>query len=416
MRGVAVILAAASVTACVKVPDFQYRDGGTSDGDDAAMDDGGTTEGGARIDEVSGAVIASVPGLYEMGFSTLGYHFPYTFRIGDTFVQGAGGTACTQEQGTGVAYYPAYNFHGADTGDLDTDDRITVDVAGPPIAKVRLDWAASLASPCSAQPSGRTTFTFFPDGRITRMDVARMATATSSADCSCAGAANWIVTSYTSFSTGVTSTITNASIPTQNGQSIPATGRPICLRGFGDAWYLAMGWYALSGGVRTRRVVDSVVVVADLLNSSPSSIGPGPVADAVTTMWVGTGPTASCGDLINDVMPYENNPSLEVDNGTGAVTIGMAQDGIYGGETSQDPDPGYDPGTTFTLRSPGTSTVPAFAFWLDTGGKTVTSITRTPVSTTTPWYVDQPLTIANHRLLWFPDGLGPDDEITVVMQ
>src|SRR5439155_3679601 len=95
-----------ALAACIKIKDFNYRDGGTGDG---------SGPGGGAVTAVmqgSGALVTAGD-RYTMRFGAVGFHFPDSFVIGGTemFVVGDG-IDCTDEKHAGVVFHPLYRFDG----------------------------------------------------------------------------------------------------------------------------------------------------------------------------------------------------------------------------------------------------------------------------------------------------------------
>ncbi len=419
------IIAAATTGACVKVEKFSFRDGGPQGGEDAG--DGGNGSGGGALAYVStGTYVGELPGMYKLEFSTQGFHFPRTLTIGSTQVLGGTAQTCDTEEGVGILYFPAGQVTSVNRPDIsDTLSDIDIDIPGPGVAKVSLEWQGAFTrSGCTGAPQGRSTFTFFPDGRIARMDLTSIAvTNLSGTTCKCGsgGDVNWEVSTYTTFdSTKYTSIIgPNGSIDNP-GDNVSVTD-PVCMTG--AAHQLAVGW-RLRPARRARRITStSVSLFSDFVSpASPGTLSSFPDDGAeTTTMWVAR--TSNCGDLRDRVEPFTGSRELLITQGGVPNSISLGLDGIYGGEhTGSQPagNGGFDPnpsgGTPITLETSGGANVPPFAVWLDlSANPTIGTLTRTPPSQLPTWYTIQSLG-SNEFLLWFPDGLAVGDSITIEVQ
>lgn len=414
--------------ACVKVNEFSYKDA-ASLGDDGGGDssDAYVPPEGAVAYVEGDHIVATVPDLYKMHFSNLGYKFPYQLEVNGAQALGGGGSTCRDERGVGVNYDPLTVFSGAPAlGTIGLND-IKITVAGPPVAKVQLDWSESTTACSSSQPSGRSTFTFFPDGRITRMDVVRIVGTPSAAGCECAGAAStqWKLWSYTALNPNLVSTIVPSGKPSGSNPTIP-TAVPVCANGNGDAFHIAFGWYA-GGSERELEYVDANAIAfkGSLANvTAGNPIGPGDVGDMISNMWIGTSDT--CATLLTKIGPYNGNLAMDViTEGGPSSGIGFAQDGTYGGETSGDDDPGTATlGNLFDV-TPSTSAIPAFALWLDFGPDAGNTYLVTDGSSVLPTsaYREQHVIDGNgdelhptERIFWFPNGLAANAHIRVTAQ
>lgn len=415
------VVCAVMSSACVKVPEFSYRDAATeetADGDMPGGDGGLPAYGAVAYTGSGGHVFGTVPDRYELQFSIQGFKFPFSMNVGGTEVLGSGGDGCRDYQAVGTSFAPGFVFAGITGSATLTNDTITIEVAGPPVAKIALDYGTALG--CGAQPNGRTTYTLFPDGRITRMDVARMPTTATAADCECESTTDddWHVESYTSFNRGVINTVQVVGVP--NVGSAAAAPNPTCIVGNGSpaAFSIALAWFAGGSGQTVSRPVDNGLVFAKPLTAPTAMItgaGAEPIGDAISTMYVGTDET--CSVLGPKIMPYAGLPELELGGAPGGGTpIGISQDGIFGGETSQRAATIEAPGTTVAyLRGPGGAAMPPFAVWLTFPGTTSTkTVTKTPTTPTTTWFYDQTFAARPiEHLFWFPDGLASGEEIRI---
>src|SRR5262249_19773832 len=104
------------------------------------------------------------------------------------------------EGGIGIAGYPALLAAAPMRGgDTTASSMLTVDMAGPAVARVKVDWTAPF--PCNLaqhQAKGTSTFTIFPNGRIVRHDVTTPTTEALSVDanpCGCSAESNFYLTS-----------------------------------------------------------------------------------------------------------------------------------------------------------------------------------------------------------------------------
>jgi len=288
---------------------------------------------------------------------------------------------------------------------------------------VSLDWGTQFS--CGANNgtvTGRSTFTFFPDGHINRSDLIDFGAMLDSTMCTCSGGTPpWYLSSFFTVNHGVTSSVFGATLPSDMGTGNLAMPT-VCFNGFNNAFQVAMGWRSgYQGRVRTPVMGASgtIAFVYDFIQpGSTSTFGP-MQREAQTTMWVGT--SSNCTDLRNAVAPYADNsgqslPTLNIQAGTGAVlSAGVALDGIFGGENGQG-SMGYQsaaPDIHLTVDAD----LGAFAFWLALGsGEEIQSVTKSPMTPTTAWYSMETRNGSNHRLFYFPDGLKTTESITITIQ
>ena len=407
--------------ACVKIPEFQTRDGGELGDSQGDSGDGSvTTGGGVKVVPVGTAATATLPGLYEMKFSTEGYHFPYNWGIGAsaplTQVLYSPGPTCTLERDFGVAYLPAHVLTSVMTGGAVTSpvSELTIEVPGPGVAKVRLEWAAPLQ--CGTTPNGHTTFSFFPDGRIARMDVARMSAAMAANNCDCLADNDWRVYGYTAFNGGVLSGVQGVTTPNPSNEVGVTVGGVACVESNASTFRIGVGYKNVAGTLARLRAPDtnSFALIGDI-RASAQTIGGGGnnglLGDTTTTFLVSL--TASCTALRTQVMPYTQDPQITIDNGSGPQGMGMGQDGIYGGETAFQPA-GRDTGGSMVTIQPSNAPTPPFALWLEFGvyAKQTPPIVTKSSNPTGSWYTVQRPTSSQY-LFWFPDGMTMTESINI---
>lgn len=404
-------------TACVKIPEFKAHDGGPGDGQDDSGDGSVLPGGGVTVMPMGTGAVATLPGLYEMKFSTDGYHFPYNWGIGATepltqVLRSPAATTCTLERDFGVAYLPGHVLTSVATGGATPfSEPLMIEVPGPGIAKVRLEWSAALSA-CTANANGYTTFSFFPDGRISRMDVARMSASVMASDCECTGSATeWRVYGYTTFTRGTLMGVQGAAIPDPSiVDGAPLSG-VACIESNSNAFRIGVGWKNISGLPRLRAPdLNTFALIGDLAPSA-TTLASGHLGDTTTTLWPSL--TAGCTALRNQVMPYTDDPQITIDNGSGAQGMGMGQDGIYGGETAFQPA-GRDTIGSMVTIAPLNAPTPPFGLWLDFKGyakPTPPTVTKSS-NPTGAWYTVQRPTSTQY-LFWFPDGMEMAESITI---
>jgi hypothetical protein len=417
-RALGVVAFGTSFTACIKIAPFTEKDAG-GDATDAPSD-GDVPASGAIAVPMGTGVDVTNGSLYRVAFSTEAFHYPMSMTVGTTSIIGGGnGVGCADEYGVGIGLYPAGRIIGHMESSVMQDD-ITIEFSGPPVAKVSIDWGTQY--PCGGSPgtvTGRSTFTFFPDGRINRGDQVTPTGSLDSNACTCSGADSWYVTSFFTANHANVNNVFGATLPSDNSTSNPANPT-VCFNGFNDSYQFAMGWRT----GRTPRVrtpiagaQGTIAFVYDLINGGASTTF-STVAEGQTTWWVST--SSNCTDLRNNVMPYADNsgqslPTLITQAGSDSpVSFGVALDGIFGGENGQGAM-GYQPAHP-DIHLTTNADLGAFAFWLALqSGDDIASVTKTG-NPPDPWYFQQTRSNSNHRLFWFPDGLKVGEEIVITIQ
>jgi hypothetical protein len=398
---------AIAATGCVKYEKFSFRDAGAEE-----------LGSGARAYKTGSHVTAEVPGLYKLEFGDAGYHFPDALAIGSTQVLSPTMPSCSLELGTGVSFYPAGMFTAVDQMELSqTKQGIAIDVPGPGVAKVALDWEAAFGKAgCTGSPSGRSTFTFFPDGRIQRMDVTALSNPVTTANCSCTSDSQWENATYYAFQEAMVSGLNGVVRPTGDGDSSFSTDT-ICFRNpTTESPYQIAIDYKVVRFKRMRKVGSNLAVIGDMIDQGLDPLDA--AGDASTVMLIDS--DSNCTELDARITPYKEDRRLQVDG----TDEGIGMDGIYGGE--HDGALGrrgvYIPGTsgtTVTLRRGNTGDVPAFAVRLDlVDFAGIASVSRDWASDVAEWYTKQEVLTPTGDptgiwLLWFPEGLTGTRTITI---
>ena len=419
------VITAAATSSCVKVEKFSFRDAGGTAGD--APDSGMTFGSGAQARIESGRVVVDLPGLYTFEFSDSGYRFPETLKIGSQQVFAPKRTQCGYEHGVGVSYYPGAMFSSVDDNALNAMDRlINIDLPGPGVAKVGLNWKGMFTG-CTGTPYGRSTFTFFPDGRIQRMDAANLDMPLTATDCDCTTETHWELATYYTFDEAIVNGLSGVTMRPAMGASEPAE-ETICFSGDADAFQLAIGWRA-QVGKRIRRITStSLAAIGDMLpggtmTTLPAGTATMPIGDTSTTMLIATG--TDCASLRNRALPFTDDLQLVITHhGATIDPIGLGQDGVYGGEHSQNfGERGFYVGGISPVKLKAGTTLGGFAARLDFQDMpAIQTVTRNPPALDPQnWYTKQAVldTEGNptgEYVLWFPDGLGGTDEIIIEAQ
>jgi hypothetical protein len=343
---------------------------------------------------------AEVPGLYTMGFGSGAFHFPTSFKIGTTEMLGGGGATidATDETFVGVSYYPAVRFDGVNSVSQSTA-QLSLPLAGPSVAKVQLDWRAS-ACAGAANPGGRSTFTFFPDGRITRYDHVTQIPSVSASACT-SFVTRWYVTSYTTFNLQSVKLVAPAGFPMPGEVGYGADAFQ-CVTG---AHTIGYGWSDTATRIRLPDT-STVALIYDFITTANDTLE-GLDNTMTTTMLVDE--SAGCDALQARLLPYTTMKVQLAVNGTPTV---LADDGIYGGAPGDMPGGMllFDPHVKLAAVD---ATVPGgFAVWIDFQMPVTSFSIHHTNPPPTPWYsYDQIGT--TQAIFWFPSDLAPGDTITI---
>ncbi len=403
-------LAGALASACVKVPPFQHKDGGPGDGDVDAPSDANEGTPAVSIVQDSEGVLVTAPG-YTMRFGTDGALFPYQIIAGGQHLMG-GSQQCSDEQAMGIALYPVFRAGSTDFPGLGAPS-ISVPLDGPYVGQVRLQWSGSF--PCggdgNGSVSGQSTFSFFPDGRLTRFDVITNAANKNSIDCTrcddTGPATSFFLTSFTTLivDPGAFLSDGNEAMLDSYGEQVNP-GVTACVRERGQS--IAFSWV----DSQTRmRVVEtsptrSIAFVKDLVNGAAAL----PAQDWRTTTQMGIAATENCAALEARIQPFSDSDHAVTINGT---AVGAAlTDGIFGGDPRPDGYPVDFPVTIAPETTVATGVPAGFAVWLYSNPiPTNLKVTHSSGHTGT-WYRMQRVG-STQLVLWFDVPLEAGEAITI---
>lgn len=403
----------------MKIPEFQGRDGGGSQAD-AATDATNLPAGVSATMTPNGIVLANEP-LMRMTFSPDGFHFPSSLQIANNELMTTPTVDCADERAAGIALYPAIRIDSATPPTVGLGEA-QIDLKGPGVAKVGLDWTASF--PCGSSTglaNGRTTFTMFEDGRVNRSDYVSIPGQPVSNNCACGTVGNWFISSYFTFARDQITNVIGATPSTGTGMQINGTA---CATGNG--FQLGMGWR--TGHSARARLPQGAVAggtiafIENLTNPGATSMLPNNFEAASQTTWFAA-TTSTCTDVRAQVAPYQENsnvplPTMMIQSGSGTPNgYGVALDGIFGGETDQaGPGGGGFPDNVITLTT--TTPLAGFAIWMTLNASSeIGSVRKSPTDPTTSWYsVQTPEAAPSQRVIWFPDGLTTSESITITFQ
>ncbi|HEU4613943.1 MAG TPA: hypothetical protein VFS15_17740 [Kofleriaceae bacterium] len=400
------IALSALAPACVKVPPFQYQDGGPGDSADASGDAG--VDDLVRVVPNATGATATGPG-YTFDFSTAGSHFPSQLTVGGHALLG-GAQECADEQGMGIAIYPVARVNGEDTTQMGTP-QLTIPLSGPYVGQLRIAWSTSAMCGGDTETfTGHSTYSFFPDGRLTRFDVAevpRTLTGSECNRCDSGTATTFFLTSYTTLVVDDNAYLSDGAVSDLNeyGSDVTSVGSTACVRERGQT--IAFAWTNANNRLRGTSTTAPrwVAFVHDIYADMVL-----PMGSFEATTQIGVSTSADCPALESRISQFtEDVHQLDI-NGT---TIGAALgDGIYGGDPRPD---GFPVDFPVTL-APGSTTnarIPAgFAVWLRSNGIPVTLTVEHSRHPTGTWYHEQRVSPTS-VVFWFDVSLEIGETITI---
>jgi hypothetical protein len=402
-------------SACIKVPEFVPQDAPSGDGGDAMGEDASMPGPIVSVVPNGGGADVTGPG-YTILFSNQGARFPYQLNPGSNLIMG-GGEQCGDEFGMGIAIYPLLRVNGVNQSGMGVPS-LQILAAGPYVGQVRLDWSDTL--PCtdgsSSAISGYSIFSFFPNGRITRLDHVQNAAQHAAANCmACSGGAasgNFYLTSYTTLIVDSNAFMSDGALQNASHGAIAMPNESTCMSERGHS--VAFSW--LDGQTRLRvaaapptSAVRTVAFVKDLHVGTPL-----PAQGWTTTTQMAIS-TEGCPALEGRIAPFsDDDHQLVIDSQLGPVSVGAAlTDGIYGSFPRIDGHPVDFPVTLSPVTTTTQPRIPAgFAVWLFHAPLPATltlTHSRNPGGT---WYREQRVN-QDSVILWFDVSLEPNESITV---
>lgn len=394
--------------ACVKIPPFQQQDAAVGDGGTDAMTDANGDMAAVTVEAEGNDYLVTAPG-YTMRFSSAGSRFPYQLVVGGQHLMG-GSQQCGDEQAMGIALYPVQRINGADSTGMGTPT-VTVPLAGPWVGQVRIAWNTSY--PCSTTTgslTGHSTFSFFPDGRLTRFDVIENEAAKNASDCTaCFGGAGstFVLTSYTTMIVDSGAFLSDGNEPTLDtyGEEVTNPGSTACVRERQQS--VAFSWVNTQNRLR---VVDdaparTIAFVKDIYNGATL-----PMSSWAATTQMGISASESCGTLEQRIQPFSDTDHELVINSN---SVGAAlTDGIFGGDPRADGYP-VDFPVTITAAQTISPRMPAgFAVWLYSNPIPTNFTVTHSAGHTGTWYRAQRVG-STQLVLWFDVSLEQGETITI---
>lgn len=400
----------ALASACVKVPPFQPQDAAPGDGD--ASTDADMSPATVNVEPSgAGGAIVTAPG-YVMEFGSGGSRFPYRLDVGGQSLMG-GSQQCADENAMGIALHPVYRVDAVDSPGMGTPT-LTIPLAGPVVRQVRVQWSGAYS--CGAGGgglSGPSTFSFFPDGRLTRFDVITNAAARDVTDCSVctpngSSSTSFYLTSYTTLVVDGNAFLSDGTLAnlTSYGDQVSNPGSTACVRERGQS--VAFAWTNMTNRLRVAKTTPdrTIAFVHDLYAGATV---PAQSWEAMTQM--GISAAEDCATVEARIGEFSADAHQLSINGT-AVGAALG-DGIYGGDPRDDGHPVDFP---VTLRAVNTTLprIPAgFAVWLysSTIPQPLT-LTHSGGHTGTSWYREQRVG-QNSVVFWFDVPLEQGETITI---
>jgi hypothetical protein len=393
--------ASALGAACLSIPPFQPTAlmSYTEDGSGALVTTTTTNSSSTSIN-------------FTLHFAGGGLRFPDALKIDDVEVMGHATSPCWGQSGTGFALVPMPRISG-DGGLSATTDQFRAVLSGPAVVQVEIDWTAQFgcSPPPKQVPTGTSTFTVFPNGRIVRHDQLYDPNPTnerlSASDCMCLdppvvpGA--FILSSYWAFE--------RTRFPKQYGlgrSGDPATPDgldfslfPIipnydtmCLDSSDSAYQVASVW-AVPAGVGPVAFSYDALISHDLQKPGNGVLDfPWDIHGALFIEHGG------CTTALQRAIEYTNPPMVTIDT-TMPVPFSPLN-GIYGGDPDAHGDRGF-------LLPDGHGTLTAeklpFAVWLRFPSP-VDGVRAIAPDETGSWYTPQRIDDDRNWIVWFQDPLA----------
>jgi len=370
-----------------------------------------------KTEDGTGAIVKGPD--FELHFAGgSGFHFPEKLLLDGVDVMGHDPmVACDGQDELGIRLEPTprISAHG---GAMAVKSELVPVLKGPAIVQMRVDWTSRYAPACNVtrSPSGRSTFTMFPDGRIYRYDAITDTGATPlfAADCACG--------STPDFSIGTYWTLTKTGFDTiyvpYRGETYPLlargdsrTGHPVaCVSGATRA--VVFAWRYEGDQLDNQANIDGADELIGITRNLPfeTDLGGGLLSldlEDTSALFFESKP---CETAVARAKEYRE-PSTAMLSINGVPTPPSQRDGIYGGESENSP-PGISLSTP-KVDLVGPATRP-FAVWLRFPKKGVAlRATIAPTARTGAWYVPQKVDDEGSWIVWFPAPLAAGESITI---
>jgi hypothetical protein len=312
LRGLAIALCSA---ACLRDPKFKgvVQDAPESDAPDGSMTACADGVNAIKPGAMGASAEACGPG-YLLRFSNQGAKLPFQFVVGGAQLLQNGRT-CNDERLAGLAIFPVQLVNGQPSTGVAGDDPV-IEMAGPVVAKISVNWSADYSCASSATLEDSTTYTFFPDGHIVRWDHLRQGTAITNTSCmACAGGGSgpgFRLTSFMTLGADSNADLTGTPISGLVSYGAEATGlSDTCITTLGQR--VAFGWRNALGRIR---VAESTAnpnqrVLAFVQDIVDDTMIPATFADEVTTHIV-VASTGACSDLRTRARAHAARPGLSI--------------------------------------------------------------------------------------------------------
>jgi len=351
---------------------------------------------------------------FALHFAGTGFHMPDKLLIDGVDVLGHASQGCHAESEVGIQIAPTLRI-SADSAATPATNGLVPVLRGPAAVQVKLDWGSqfSCKDTSSVAPSGTTTFTVFPDGRIIRDDLLADPNPPSAqppvADvCDCdpleMNINGFTVSSYWTFAQDHfvnLYTPDQTVLPIKDTQEItsPSTA---CMAGassrVGFAWPATdqatiHGAGALLAFGRFNTIDNSMLDTFPWKNSLAMFIEPG---------------GNDCTTTLTRAAAYNTPAMSALSINKGSSIFASLHDGIYGGAGDNSP-PGV---MLMTDQVELTGTVAgSFAVWLRFP-HAVDTLRATIANPMGAWYVPQRVA-DDSWIVWFRDALMPGQTITI---
>lgn len=292
---------------------------------------------------------------------------------------------CPFERNVGFGLFPAGTISAGSELDSPSSELIILQ-DGPFVAQLQSSFSIDYACDDGTHTTtGAMAFTFFPNGRIVRQDLGVLPTGdvvASTAGCGCGSAIEFVFTSYWAFDSEGAQFQDASNV--ENGTAV--NGRACTVY---PAENLALGVAWSETRIRLGSSGSPAAHVLDFLPPNSTSLQPTPITATSAFMFADT-----CGEALAAL----EDPSLIVDE----IRLPSTEaDGIYRDFNPHDSD--------FDIRADG-QPIPPFAISLDLDGHAV--ITPPPGDRSALVQREE----GTRSLLYFPDGLGADETITIRLE
>jgi hypothetical protein len=415
------LLSATTTFACLKIKSFEKQDGGSSIDDTPMSDTAPPVAPEVRfVDDSNGGGTVTGPDFFVRFGSGSVAHYPDRLQINGVEVLGHdGAVACNAEDQAGIALFPAQR--AAVLGATPISTNLIAHLTGPAVVKLEVFSVLQLmgsdasGTPVTRTPTLRSRYTFHPDGKTFRYDTVDGGTGsdvtTASINCASMTSTQFVPTSFTTLRADGSATLYRGAnslvtaIPGGPGSAAISDATSACID-YGQQ-QVAFAWNDTFTRIRAPSTT-TLAFVYDFDRAAANAMGSANYWTR-SAMFLGRANSCTATNGVHDLARRWRDTHELIANG---VSIGIANDGIFGGES----DPGNQIGINLPLAGlTVTGDVPMpFAMWLTYApGTNGLVIEKTPAPSPPFYQIQKADGLGEQWVIWFRDPITTGQTISI---